>query len=454
MWKSLGWIVGILALVAMGATLACSAKYSAQNNGLIVVPSRADNVVQTFSLNLSNGSTSPINNPNFPYIHGFLSSIILNPTGSFVYMIVNQNPADPASTTGIATAQIASDGKVAAPTVVSMNPTAPTVNAPCGSTTVPGVQVTPTAVVPQALTIDLGGKYLFVADVFWTDAQTQPYMCNGSMITATVPVPGTVSVFSVNGTTLTEVAGSPFTLPVQSTATASASAVAVTPTVYPNEYAVCAQQAAPTSENLYVTDSANYTVLNYSVNLSSGVLSLVPVSSTVMGVSTGTVPAGVAVDPCNRFLYVANEQGNSVSAYTICSAVNISLDCTVADFSLHPVANSPFATGYAPGPLAVDAYGNFLYVVATGSSYINAFRISSSTGALSPLSPTTYALSTALGQNSGANSIAIRNDDSFLFVANANAETLSEFGVVPATGTLSPMGSVSTFNYPSGVAVK
>jgi hypothetical protein len=452
MRKSLGWTVAILGLVTIGASIACSAKYSAQNNGLIVVPSRADQVVQTFSLNLSNGSATQINNPGFPVINGFLASIILNPVGSFAYMIVNQNPASSGSATGIAASQIASDGKVAGPTLVSLNNTAPSVTGPCNQT----VQVTPTPVVPQALAIDSAGKYLFVADSVTSGQIQQPYSCNGTTVT-TVAVPGTVSVFSVNGTSLTEVAGSPFALPVvQGTQAASASALAVTPTIYPNEYAVCAQQTASTTENLYVTDSVNYVVVNYSVNTSTGVLTIVPTAATE-GVPTGTVPSGVAVDPCNRFAFVANAsgaQGNSVSAYTICSAVSVSLDCPAADFSLHPVPNSPFATGLAPGPLSVDAYGNFLYVVATGSSYINAFRISSATGALSPLTPATYALTTALGQDSGANSIVIRSDDSFLFVANSNAETLSEFGVVPETGGLSPVSPVSTFNYPSGVAVK
>jgi 6-phosphogluconolactonase (cycloisomerase 2 family) len=435
MRKSLGWTAGILTLVAIGVTIACSGKYSAQNNGLIVVPSRADNVVQTFSLNLSNGGVSQINNPSFPFQNGLFDAVVLHPTLSVAYMLILQDPTlansiecnnmPPPETACIAVSQIASDGKAAAPTMVSFN----TEGASCSG------------VVPVAMAVDSAGKYLFVADS----------VTSGSC-------PGAVSVFSIDSAgNLTEISGSPFVLPTQPGGqTASASALAVTPTIYPNQYAVCQQQAGPSTENLYVTDSVNYVVLNYSVNLSSGALTLVPPTTSPdapTGVATGAVPSGVAVDPCNRFLYVANEQGNTVSAYMICSAVSINLNCPVANFSLNAVANSPFATGYAPGPLAVDAYGNFLYVVATGSSYINAFRMSSSTGALSPITPATYALSTALGQISGANSIAIRNDDSFLFVANSNSETLSEFGVVPSTGTLSPLGAVSTFNYPSGVAV-
>lgn len=431
MRKSFGWSVAVLGLVSIGALMACSAKYSAQNNGLVVVPSRADNVVETFSLNLGNGSVSQINNPGFPFQNGLFSSVVLHPTLSVAYMLILQDPtlpgsiecnsAPPPKTACIAVSQIASDGKLAGPALVSLN-----TEANCNN------------VVPVAMAIDSTGKYLFVADSATSSS-----------------CPGAVSVFSIDSAgNLTEVSGSPFALPVQPGGqTASASALAVTPTVYPYEYAVCQQQAAPTTENLYVTDSVDYVVVNYSVNLSSGALTPV-LSGTVYGVPTGAVPDGVAVDPCNRFLYVANEQGNSVSAYVICSAVSVILNCPSADFSLQPVANSPFATGDAPGPVAVDAYGNFVYVVATGSNYINAFRIASGTGALSPLTPATYALSTSLGQITGANAIAIRSDDSFLFVSNSTPSTLSEFGIVPATGTLSPVGSISTLNYPSGVAVK
>jgi 6-phosphogluconolactonase (cycloisomerase 2 family) len=88
--------------------------------------------------------------------------------------------------------------------------------------------------------------------------------------------------------------------------------------------------------------------------------------------------------------------------------------------------------------------------VATGSNLIYGFKIGSSNGSLSPLTPATAA--TGIGPNS----IAIRGDDSFVFVANNSSSTLSEYAVVPATGALSPQNTIgiSTFDTPSGVAVK
>jgi 6-phosphogluconolactonase (cycloisomerase 2 family) len=98
--------------------------------------------------------------------------------------------------------------------------------------------------------------------------------------------------------------------------------------------------------------------------------------------------------------------------------------------------------------LAVDAYGNFLYVVDTGSNQISGYRISTATGALTAFAGAPTAT------NSGPNSIAIRSDDSWMFIANLNSANVSQFAITPATGALTPQAPTTTFNYPSGVAVK
>ena len=267
-------MVALLALIAIGFLVACSTKYKSVSNGLVVVPTQASPVMQTFSLDLSNGHVSQINNVNGPPVPGLPTAVVLDPAGTFAYVVVNQNATFP-GVTGIVSFKVGSDGKLAAGTASPpLQPESPTVNAPCvtaNSQTVP-IAVTPTPVVPGALVIDSAGKYLFVADVS-TTGQTQPYQCNGATLTATVAVPGAVSVFSVSNGTLTEVAGSPFILPNEvsgsgsnaiSGSAANATALAITPTVFPVQYAACSGHTPPTTENLYVTDSANDVVLNYS----------------------------------------------------------------------------------------------------------------------------------------------------------------------------------------------
>ena len=214
------WMVAIPALIVTGFLLACSTKYSTSSNGLVVVPTQGSEVMETFSLDLANGHVSQINNVNGPPTPGLPGAVVLDPAGAFAYVIVNQASGLPGGSTGVVSFKVGSDGKLAAgSTPTAMQPTSPTVNVPCvtpGSTTIP-VGVQPTPVIPGSLTIDSAGKYLFVADVA-TSGTTQSYTCNGTTQTAPVPVPGTISVFSVSSGALTEVAGSPFALPGESTA--------------------------------------------------------------------------------------------------------------------------------------------------------------------------------------------------------------------------------------------
>src|ERR1700688_148602 len=439
------WIAAIVALVAIGLLMACSNKYTAASNGLVVVPTYGSAVMQTFSLDLSNGQVSQINNVIGPPTPGFPGAVVLDPAGAFAYVIVTQNATLPGSATGIVSYKIQADGKLAAGSApAAMQPTSPTVNVPCvtaTSTSTPA-QVTPAPVVPNSLAIDSAGKYLFVADVA-TSGITQQYTCNGVTATSTVAVPGTVSVFSVSSGTLTEVAGSPFPLsqPGQVQGAASASAWAVTPTVRPPLFAACSGTAAPTTENLYVTDSVNNVLLNYSVS-SSGALALAAIPTY----PTGTTPSGVAVDSCSQFVYVANAASNNVSAFTICAA--ISQSCPLADYSLQAVASSPFAAGDAPGPIAVDPFAKYVYVVDTGSSQLSGFRISPSNGALTAIAGTPTAT------NTGANSIAIRADGAWILVANFITGNVSEYAITQATGALTPQAPFVTLNNPTGVAVK
>lgn len=462
MRRSFAWMAAVLALVAVGFLMACNTKYQAAYNGLVVVPTQGQAVMETFSLNLANGEMTQINNQNGPPTPGLSGAVILDPTGANAYVIMNQNAALQPSSTGITVFPIGGDGALHAGKTQGLNPstlgTAICIFTQNGMTMTEQITVPVNApVVPHALAMDSAGKFLFVADVA-TSAQGT-YSCNGSSVTSEVPVPGAVSVLTVSNGALTEIAGSPFPLPVplpteEEGDIPSASALAVTPTSYPVQYSYCSGHAPPTTEYLYVTDSANYVLLNYSIDPSAGTLSLNEYAPGEPGIPTGSVPSGVAVDPCNRFAYVANAGPgsiqNSVSAYTICSTVDILSEppCQTANFSLNPIAGSPYPAGDSPGPIAVDAYGNFLYVVNTGSSNVSGYRISPSNGTLTVFTGAPAAAGV------GANSIAIRRDDSWVFVANLTSGTLSQYAITQSSGGLSPVAPVSTLDYPSGVAVK
>ncbi|MGA9544686.1 MAG: beta-propeller fold lactonase family protein [Candidatus Sulfotelmatobacter sp.] len=464
MWTRFAWMMAILALVSIGFLMACNAKYSSNDNGLVVIPSQGGGplvnnqlngpVMETFSLDLENGSTTEINNVNGPPTPGLPTAIVLDPAGANAYVIVNENPAVPGgSVTGIAAFPIASDGKLGSATTYTLNSASVQIQVLVNGVLTNQSETVPVA--PVALRMDSAGKFLFVANSATSDSADPSN-----------PIPGSISVLSVgsNGT-LTEVTGSPFVLPVNGAnvnppepctnqvACSSPLALAVTPTVYPPQYAYCSGIAPPTTENLYVPDSINNILLNYSVS-SSGALSLVQTDNGV-GIPTGYMPDGVTVDPCNRFVYVSNglsnaATSNTVSAYTICSTMT-QQNCPAPDFRLLKINNGvpfPVSPGEGPGPLSMDAYGNYLYVVDTASGQVSQFRVSTATGALTALTPP------YVSAGGGANSIAIRGDDSFVFVTNLNPGTLSEYAINLQNGNLAPLPVIQTFNYPSGVAVK
>ena len=68
--------------------------------------------------------------------------------------------------------------------------------------------------------------------------------------------------------------------------------------------------------------------------MATGALS--PVSGSPF--STGSAPIAVVVDPSGKFAYVANNNSNSVSAYSINSATG----------ALSPIGGSAFTTGHIP----------------------------------------------------------------------------------------------------------
>lgn len=301
--------------------------------------------------------------------------------------------------------------------------------------------------------MDAAGKFLFVADRATTDA-------------AGLYVPGAVSVFALgSGGSVTEVAGSPFftsnpatTLPQSSLDIVS---VAPTPTVFPAtgvngvQNSVCSAVglSPPTTEYLYAVDGLGNQVFEFQVNTSSGVLTNPASTSSEPSFASDQTPAGVAVDPCNRFVYVSDSLTNKVSAYTMCNgSPTQSPTCMLlVPGALVQISGSPFSlsgSSNGPGPLVVDPYGNNVYVLGTLSNTVSPLKISPISGSLTALSPATVA--TGLQPTA----MAIRGDDNWLFVSNYNAATVSQYSITPATGQLSVLPEIQTDNYPWGVAVK
>jgi len=423
----------------------------------VIVPDGGSAVVQAFSFNLTNGHSSLLNTA--PSTLGQPTAMVLDPTGSFAYMATVPNAAvtKTLQSSSIVSYSVNSDGTLSQVGTTTMaTPPDPACVAPSCSV----------MAMPTAFAMDSAGKFLFVADQSTTD-------------TSGNAVPGTVSVFSIgSGGSLTEVANSPFQVPVIQAGlitTANLVGVAVTPTKYPvlNTQAVqnaeCSlwQPLPPsTPEYLYVTDSNNDVVWGFTVGSDGSLTPMTLINDTKVPVTfpAQSVTTGVAVDPCNRFVFVTNNRSNNVSAYAICNTTSpgrppICDSNQYPEGSLVQVPGSPFSLGGGATPpngptvLEVDPLGNFLYVVDNASNQISCFRITDINGSLAPLSTATV----STGINPTA--IAIRGDDNWLFVANN--ETLNGYGILsqyeitPATGVLTLFGTgIQTNNFPTAVAVK
>jgi 6-phosphogluconolactonase (cycloisomerase 2 family) len=449
------WLLGVVVVVSIGLLVACGSNYSSSSDGLVVVGSQGSALLQTFSFDLGNGTVSSVyNSVNDTanatcVLPGLPSSIVLDPAGAYAYAIINSSDLCEGSQTGIMAFKVNSDGTM---TAVGSPVTLSTENVQvCQNGTLGQPMSFP--VVPVALTMDSRGNFLFIADSFTNDSLGNA-------------VEGAVSVLSIGGSaSLTEVTGSPFTLPPSCLAAVDPVALAVTPTVLPSlglygqQNAVCSSVGnnPPTSEYLYMVDqSNNYAVWEFAIDSSTGALGNPPNHTAIPSFPAGAVPAGVAVDPCDRFVYVSSNQNNQVNAYSICNGLSTqSSTCPapplVPDDSLVKVNGSPFSlSGGAtfPGPLLVDPYGNTLYVLDTGSNMISVLHISPVSGSLTTGNPAIVATGIK------PMSMAIRSDDSWLFVTNFTAGTVSQYSVTPETGGLTPQPAIFVDNYPWGVAVK
>jgi hypothetical protein len=110
---------------------------------------------------------------------------------------------------------------------------------------------------------------------------------------------------------------------------------------------------------------------------------------------------------------------------------------------LTEVAGSPFSTGSygTPGYVVLDPYG-FLYVTLTnppnGQNYIAGFAVDTSTGALTPLPGSPFAVNFY-----SYSSLALDLSGQYLFTASSLTQTIEEFHVNTSTGALTPMADTS-----------
>ena len=196
---------------------------------------------------------------------------------------------------------------------------------------------------------------------------------------------------------------------------------------------------------LYVANELANFVSAFSVN-ASGALTPLPVPFY----NTGLGPAGLAITPTGGFLFVANSGANSdnISAFAICDAVVTSCsNVNNPDGTLTEVKGSPFPAGLGPVAIAVDPAFSFVYVVDKGSNQISQYSYGSGNGVLTPLSPGTISTGgtpVSIAVRSGATGTNIGNTTTnptdFVYVANSGAGTVSTYTISTVTGLMNVVG--------------
>ena len=251
------------------------------------------------------------------------------------------------------------------------------------------------------LAVDPTGTLLFVT-----------HQGNSGVLGQSGSVAGTISVFSISGTTLNP---------------AQVFTSALTGEVTGNGPVAVA--ASPAANFLYVSDQFTGNVAAYSYD-TTGALTF------IASYAAGSNPTGLAFSRCagasaannvcktgadGNILFVANSGSNNVSAFTACIQANTT--CPSANGILMPVSGSPFAAGIGPTSIIVDPVADFVYALDRSSFQVSQYGFSPATGALTALSPS--AASTGASPLSGA----ITVQGNWFFVANNGASSLSAYSV-------------------------
>jgi 6-phosphogluconolactonase (cycloisomerase 2 family) len=189
----------------------------------------------------------------------------------------------------------------------------------------------------------------------------------------------------------------------------------------------------------YVANQNSNNISAYSIDAATGALSLVG------NFATGALPRWVTVDPSGQFVYVANHNGGSVSGYTI----------TVGTGALTPISGSPFPVGIMPHGVTVHPSGQFAYVTNCGTTFcfgsgtgsVSAYTIDGTTGALSSVDGSPFTAGT------GAFGVAVEPSGQFAYVTNFSSSNVTAYMIDSVTGALAPIGNFPAGSAPVSIAV-
>jgi 6-phosphogluconolactonase len=205
---------------------------------------------------------------------------------------------------------------------------------------------------------------------------------------------------------------------------------------FPNTTNISGFTIDPAGKFLYASDDS--AVVGYSIGTSGSLTSISggPFSSP----GNGGPPGSLTIDPTGKFLYGSASfdstsdpnGGLNIWGFTINSQTG----------ALTSMPGSPFATqdNSQPAGIAIDPSGKFLYVALFNISKIAAFTIDSTTGALVAVPGSPFATEPDQpGFFTQTSELSITPSGKFLYAFNFDGNTISAFTIDPTSGALTPM---------------
>jgi 6-phosphogluconolactonase (cycloisomerase 2 family) len=416
----------------------------------LYVANGVSNNVSAYAIDARSGALTPVQGS--PFVAGSSpSAIIVDPAGAFLYVAnsasSNVSVFNRDSASGALTAAQGSPFPTGSGQEISGVATSP------DGKTLYVSNFGPSNV--SALSVGAGGKLTPVAgSPFSVDSSPRQIQIDPSGKFAYVPLLAAceVEIFSV-------AANGALTSPLRIRTRQQAAAIALT------------QGTAPVSympKFLYATNITSNNLSAFGVDANTGAL------SQIVGepFATGANPFGVAVDPWGKFVYVSNGF-NSVTNKPEKSISGFSIN---TDGTLTQLAGSPFPAGAMTAGLTTDPSGRFLYAANFNDGTLSAYTIDFSTGALaavrgSPftvnqepqtvkvdptgqflfvgmlsykIDPTSGALTPLeSGRNGNPSDIAIDPTGKFIYYAFQGQAQVTQYSIDAVSGDLTFIGSTT-----------
>lgn len=186
----------------------------------------------------------------------------------------------------------------------------------------------------------------------------------------------------------------------------------------------------PTGKYAYLAVQRDNTVARYVIDQTTGAL------SSSVTVTAGAAPGYVVLDPQGKFAYAANTTSNDISAYIVSATTGTlsQIDCGGGA----GCNGKNFSAGSFPNTLAMDPAGQFLYAANANDNTISAYAINGATGALSQVAGSPY----SVGPDAwGDESVAVDPSGKFVYATSDKSNNVAGFSINGATGQLTPLAA-------------